>query len=54
MHYRKLYNSDWKMIEEMIEKKLSNWKRKIPICRWLTGAHQFCFDESYNVHVVFF
>jgi hypothetical protein len=26
MHYKKLYNSDWKMIEERIEKKLSNWK----------------------------
>jgi hypothetical protein len=28
MHYRKLYNSDWKMIEERIEKKLSSWKGK--------------------------
>jgi hypothetical protein len=28
MHYRKLYNSDWKIIEERIEKKLSSWKGK--------------------------
>jgi hypothetical protein len=28
MHYRKLYNSDWKMIEERIEKRLSSWKGK--------------------------
>jgi hypothetical protein len=28
MHYRKLYNSDWKMIEKRIEKKLSSWKGK--------------------------
>jgi hypothetical protein len=28
MHYLKLYNSDWKMIEERIEKKLSCWKGK--------------------------
>jgi hypothetical protein len=27
MHNRKLYNSDWKMIEERIEKKIS-WKGK--------------------------
>jgi hypothetical protein len=28
MHYGKLNNSDWKMIEEQIEKKLSIWKGK--------------------------
>jgi hypothetical protein len=28
MHYRKLNNSDWKIIEERIEKKLSSWKGK--------------------------
>jgi hypothetical protein len=28
MHYRKLYNSDSKIIEERIEKKLSSWKGK--------------------------
>jgi hypothetical protein len=28
MHYSKLYNSDWKMIKERIEKKLSSWKGK--------------------------
>jgi hypothetical protein len=28
MHYRMLYNNDWKMIEERIEKKLSSWKGK--------------------------
>ena len=28
MHYRKLYNKDWKLIEERIEKKLSGWKEK--------------------------
>ena len=28
MHYRKLYNKDWKLIEERIEKKLSGWKGK--------------------------
>jgi hypothetical protein len=28
MHYRKLNNKDWKMIEKHIEKKLSWWKGK--------------------------
>jgi hypothetical protein len=28
MHYRKLNNKDWKIIEERIEKKLSSWKWK--------------------------
>jgi hypothetical protein len=28
MHYRKLNNNDWKMIEERIEKKLSSWEGK--------------------------
>jgi hypothetical protein len=28
MHYRKLNNKDWEMIEEHIEKKLSSWKGK--------------------------
>jgi hypothetical protein len=28
MHYRKLYNSEWKMIEERIEKRLCSWKGK--------------------------
>jgi hypothetical protein len=28
MHFRKLNNKDWEMIEERIEKKLSNWKGK--------------------------
>jgi hypothetical protein len=28
MHYRKLNNKDWGMIEERIEKKLTSWKGK--------------------------
>jgi hypothetical protein len=28
MHYRKLNNKDWEMIEERIENKLSSWKGK--------------------------
>jgi uncharacterized protein YpuA (DUF1002 family) len=28
MHYRKLSNKDWKMVEERIEKRLSSWKEK--------------------------
>jgi hypothetical protein len=28
MHYMKLYNNDWKMTEERIEKKMSSWKGK--------------------------
>jgi hypothetical protein len=28
MHYRKLSNKDWKMIEERIEKRPSSWKGK--------------------------
>jgi hypothetical protein len=28
MHFRKLSNKDWKVIEERIEKKLSSWKGK--------------------------
>jgi hypothetical protein len=28
MHYSNLNNSDWKIIEEWIEKKLSSWKGK--------------------------
>jgi hypothetical protein len=26
MHYRKLSNKDWKIVEERIEKRLSRWK----------------------------
>jgi len=29
MHFRKLNNKDWKMIEERIEKRLSGWKGKM-------------------------
>jgi hypothetical protein len=29
MHYRKLNNRDWKVIEERIERKLSGWKGKM-------------------------
>jgi hypothetical protein len=29
MHFRKLYNKDWKNIEERIEKRLSGWKVKM-------------------------
>jgi hypothetical protein len=28
MHYRRLNNKEWAMIEERIEKKLSSWKGK--------------------------
>jgi hypothetical protein len=28
MHFRRLNNKDWKMIEDRIEKKLSSWKGK--------------------------
>jgi hypothetical protein len=28
MHYRKLSNKDWKLVEERIEKRLSSWKGK--------------------------
>ncbi|WVZ50186.1 hypothetical protein U9M48_001463, partial [Paspalum notatum var. saurae] len=29
LHFRKLNNKDWKLIEDRIEKKLSNWKGKM-------------------------
>jgi len=29
MHFRKLFNKDWKAIEERIEKRLSGWKGKM-------------------------
>jgi hypothetical protein len=29
MHYRKLNNRDWKVIEERIERELSGWKGKM-------------------------
>ena len=35
MHFRKLYNKDWKCIEERIEKRLSGWKGKLLI----VGGH---------------
>jgi uncharacterized protein YpuA (DUF1002 family) len=28
MHFRKLSNKDWKMVEERIEKRLNSWKGK--------------------------
>jgi len=28
IHYRKLYNSDWLLIQERFEKRLSSWKGK--------------------------
>jgi hypothetical protein len=38
MHYKKLNNNDWKMIEEQIEKKLSSWKGKY-LCRREIGIN---------------
>ena len=29
MHFRKLSNNDWKIIEDRIEKRLSGWKGKL-------------------------
>ena len=29
MHFRKFNNKDWKLIEDILEKKLSNWKGKM-------------------------
>ena len=29
MHFQKLSNNDWKVIEDKIEKKLSSWKGKL-------------------------
>ncbi|WVZ75219.1 hypothetical protein U9M48_023298 [Paspalum notatum var. saurae] len=29
MHYRKLRNTDWRMVEERFEKRLGGWKRKL-------------------------
>jgi hypothetical protein len=29
MHFRKLKNSDWKIVEDNFEKKLSSWKEKL-------------------------
>ena len=29
MHYRKLNNNDWKLIEDRIEKRFSGWKGKL-------------------------
>jgi hypothetical protein len=29
MHYKRLRNTDWKMIEEKFEKNLSGWKGKL-------------------------
>jgi predicted component of type VI protein secretion system len=29
IHYRKLSNNDWKVIESKIERKLSSWKGKL-------------------------
>ena len=28
MHFRKLSNADWRIVEEKFEKKLSSWKEK--------------------------
>ena len=29
MHFRKLSNIDWKVVEDKIERKLSSWKGKL-------------------------
>ena len=29
MHFRKLSNNDWKIIEDRIEKRMSGWKGKL-------------------------
>jgi hypothetical protein len=51
MHYRKLNNRDWKVIEERFEKKLSGWKGKvITVGGWLVLINSVLTD----VYDVFF
>ena len=52
MHYRKLSNSDWKTIEQRIEKKLSGWKAKM-LTVGGRRVDEICFFELTYVHVVF-
>jgi hypothetical protein len=53
MHFKKLYNSDWKMIEENRE-KIELLEGEIFICGWASSAYQFSFDDSHSVYAVFF
>jgi hypothetical protein len=49
MHYRKLGNKDWKVIEERIEKKLSSWKGKY----LLMGGRLFLINSVLTSLVMF-
>ena len=53
MHYRKLSNSDWKTIEQRIEKKLSSWKAKMLTVGGRLVLNNSGFVELTYVHVVF-
>ena len=53
MHYRKLSNSDWKTIEQRIEKKLSSWKAKMLTVGGGLVLNNSGFVELTYVHVVF-
>jgi hypothetical protein len=54
MHYRKLSNSDWKVIEDRIEKKLNSWKGK----HMSVGGHlvliNSVFNKPYDVYALFY
>jgi hypothetical protein len=49
MHYRKLNNVDWKMIEERIEKKLSYWK-----CKYLSLCRRLVFINAVHTSLPMF
>jgi hypothetical protein len=56
MHYRKLNNKDWKIIEEMIEKRLCSWKEKLlslggrlVLINSVLSSLSFCFLSFFEI-----
>ena len=60
MHFRKLSNADWRIVEEKFEKKLSSWKGKhmsvggrlVLINSVLTGLGMFMLSFFFESQVL--
>jgi hypothetical protein len=53
MMHRRLRNSDWKVVEDRFEKKLSTWKGKLMSAGGrLISAHQFILKFPPNIYDV--
>jgi hypothetical protein len=54
VHFRKLYNSDWKKIEERIEKKIELLERQVPIGGGQIGVNNSSSYKPLDVYAFLF